>query len=123
MASQPMVNFQNALNKVFDDVKRTTLEGFSTFLADKDSKYKQDELMSLAEQYKSTHTQPTLSFVQKKKEKKSRPPNSYNLYIQQKMREIKEANPELKGKELMKRATTEWNAHKQSLIAEQKQNS
>lgn len=122
MASQPMLNFQSALNKVFDDVKRTTLENFSTFLAEKDVKYDQEELLTLAEQYRVANTQPTLNFVQKKKEKKTRPPNSYNLYIQQKMREIKEANPELKGKELMKRATTEWNAHKQALN-EQKQNS
>lgn len=122
MASQPMLNFQSALNKVFDDVKRTTLENFSTFLADKDVKYNHEELLTLVEQYRSATTQPILNFVQKKKEKKTRPPNSYNLYIQQKMREIKEANPELKGKELMKRATTEWNAHKQALN-EQKQNS
>lgn len=47
-----------------------------------------------------------------RKEKKSRPPNSYNLFIKDKMREIKEANPEFKGKELMRRATQEWNKQK-----------
>jgi hypothetical protein len=38
-----------------------------------------------------------------------------------KMKEIKEANPELKGKDLMRRATTEWNIHKKTLLSEVKE--
>ena len=43
-------------------------------------------------------------------EKKKRAPSAYNLYIKEKMAEIKVAQPELKGRDLMKAATEAWNA-------------
>jgi hypothetical protein len=54
-----------------------------------------------------------INFGPRKKEKKSRPPNSYNLFIKDKMQEIKAVHPEYKGKELMKKATEAWNSQKQ----------
>lgn len=44
--------------------------------------------------------------------KKKRAPSAYNIYIKNKMAEIKEKKPELKGKDLMKAAIEAWNADK-----------
>jgi hypothetical protein len=118
MTSHPLITFQNALNKVFDDVKYKNLEGFVEFLLQEEPKYNKEIFFEYIEKYKSMNVLPVICFTQKKKEKKTRPPNSYNLYIQRKMKEIKEANPELKGKDLMRRATTEWNLYKKTLSEE-----
>lgn len=48
------------------------------------------------------------------KEKKKREPTAYNLFIKSKMAEIKETNPEIKGKELMRAAVEAWNAEKKT---------
>lgn len=116
-----LTHLQNALNKVINDVRYSTLEDFAKYLSEqpvtvttKDT----SELNHLVEDYLKTSTINVFTFVPRKKEKKSRPPNSYNLFIKEKMREIKEANPEFKGKELMKRATEAWNQQKSSTTKE-----
>jgi hypothetical protein len=121
MTSHPLITFQNALNKVFDDVKYKNLQSFIEFLVQEEPTYNKEVLFEYIEKFKSVNVLPVICFTQKKKEKKTRPPNSYNLYIQRKMKEIKEANPELKGKDLMRRATTEWNIHKKTLLSEVKE--
>lgn len=109
-----LVSFQNALNKVVHDITAVNLEGFVTYLVEK-SKISEDmeRMKSLVNEYQKEHPVNVFNFGPKRKEKKSRPPNSYNLFIKEKMHEIKEANPELKGKELLKRATQEWNKQKE----------
>jgi hypothetical protein len=49
--------------------------------------------------------------------KKKRAPSAYNIYIKNKMAEIKEKKPELKGKDLMKAAIEAWNADKATAAA------
>jgi len=44
-----------------------------------------------------------------KKEKKTRAPTAYNLFLKAKMAEIKESGADFKGKELMQAAIVEWN--------------
>lgn len=110
-----LIHLQNALNKVIDDVRIDTLEVFINYLiANKIDvlKMDNDEVKHNLNDYIKKITSNTFLFGPKKKEKKSRPPNSYNMFIKEKMREIKEANPEFKGKELMKRATQVWNQQK-----------
>lgn len=110
-----LTHLQNALNKVVNDVNYTTLEAFATYVSTSDIDLKNkdpQELKDIVDEYLKSNTSNVFTFVPKKKEKKSRPPNSYNLFIKDKMREIKEANPEFKGKELMRRATQEWNKQK-----------
>lgn len=109
-----LVSFQNALNKVVHDITAVNLEGFVTYLVEK-SKISEDmeRMKSLVNEYQKEHPVNVFNFGPKRKEKKTRPPNSYNLFIKEKMHEIKEANPELKGKELLKRATQEWNKQKE----------
>lgn len=110
-----LIHLQNALNKVIEDVRITTLENFIIHLIDNNinvlNMNNTDVKNTVSDFIKKTTTN-TFLFGPKKKEKKSRPPNSYNMFIKDKMREIKEANPEFKGKELMKRATQAWNQQK-----------
>lgn len=110
-----LIHLQNALNKVIEDVRLDTLEKFITHLIDFNIDVlntNRDEVRSIMIDYIKERPSNTFLFGPKKKEKKSRPPNSYNMFIKDKMREIKEANPEFKGKELMKRATQAWNQQK-----------
>ena len=55
---------------------------------------------------------PAINAKEPKKEKKTRAPTAYNLFLKAKMAEIKEAGTELKGKELMQAAIVEWNKQK-----------
>lgn len=114
-----LIHLQNALNKVIEDVKITTLENFMKHLTvndvvvvNKNKNKDEEEVKSIITDYVKETSSNTFVFGPKKKEKKSRPPNSYNMFIKEKMREIKEANPEFKGKELMRRATQAWNQQK-----------
>lgn len=110
-----LTHLQNALNKVVNDVRHSTLDDFANYVSEQPTTVTTkdtSELKALMEEYLNSHPNNVFTFVPKKKEKKSRPPNSYNLFIKEKMREIKEANPEFKGKELMKRATEAWNQQK-----------
>jgi len=109
-----LASFQNALNKVVHDIAATNLEGFATYLIEKsDTSDDKERIKALLQEYQKDHPVNVFNFGPKRKEKKTRPPNSYNLFIKEKMHEIKAANPELKGKELLKRATQEWNKQKE----------
>lgn len=102
---------QNALNKVVDEVSTNTLDAFVEYAVSHSET--EENLRAILTDFKETHHTPSVfHFASKKREKKTRPPNSYNMFIREQMREIKQANPELKGKELMKRATAEWNRQK-----------
>jgi hypothetical protein len=121
-----LIHLQNALNKVVDDVRLTTLEGFAKYIIENDNNIttmNEIDVKKLLVDYVKTTSTNTFLFGPKKKEKKTRPPNSYNMFIKDKMREIKEANPEFKGKELMKRATQAWNKEKLEKLEEQERNS
>jgi len=110
-----LIHLQNALNKVIVDVRQSTLENFVSHIIENDINLEEKEahdVIALIKDFVKNNTTNVFTFVPKKKEKKSRPPNSYNLFIKEKMREIKEANPDFKGKELMKRATEAWNQQK-----------
>ena len=53
-----------------------------------------------------------------KKEKKTRAPTAYNLFLKAKMAEIKESGADFKGKELMQAAIIEWNKQKTAKIVD-----
>jgi hypothetical protein len=55
--------------------------------------------------------------------KKKRAPSAYNIYIKNKMAEIKAKKPELKGKDLMKAAIEAWNADKAAAAASEAESS
>lgn len=110
-----LIHLQNALNKVVEDVRVSTLEDFVKYVNEHDINLLEkddDEVKEFIVEYNKKISSNTFLFGPKKKEKKSRPPNSYNMFIKDKMHEIKEANPDFKGKELMRRATQAWNQQK-----------
>ncbi len=112
-----ILHLQNALNKVVEEVKTDALDRFAEFVKERvknvdtveEAIKNVDELLA---EFKATNVASVINFGPRKKEKKSRPPNSYNLFIKQKMQEIKAQHPEYKGKELMKKATEAWNEQK-----------
>jgi hypothetical protein len=57
------------------------------------------------------------------RDKKKREPSSYNIYMKEKMSEIKKNNPEMVNKDVMNMAAKEWGINKnnitQSLVKEQ----
>jgi hypothetical protein len=114
-----IIHLQNALNKVVDEAKVDALDRYTMFLKDRlhDTSTTHDAFTKMEElllEFKASNVGTIINFGPQRKEKKSRPPNSYNLFIKDKMQEIKLAHPEYKGKELMKKATEAWNLQKQT---------
>ena len=112
-----IIHLQNAFNKIIEEVKVDALDKYTMFLKDRlqdalteTTSIKMDELLG---EFKASNVTNIINFGPRKREKKTRPPNSYNLFIKHKMQEIKVAHPEYKGKELMKKATEAWNLQKQ----------
>ena len=112
-----IIHLQNACNKIIEEVKVDALDKYTIFLKEslqdtitETTSIKMDELLG---EFKASNVTNIINFGPRKREKKTRPPNSYNLFIKHKMQEIKAAHPEYKGKELMKKATEAWNLQKQ----------
>jgi hypothetical protein len=112
-----MVHLQNAFNKIVEEVKVDALDRCIMFMKERlqgvttveEVFAKIDDLLV---EFKASNVTNIINFGPRKKEKKTRPPNSYNLFIKQQMQDIKAAHPEYKGKELMKKATEAWNQQK-----------
>jgi hypothetical protein len=111
-----IIHLQNAFNKIIEEVKVDALDKYTMFLKEslqdgitETTSIKMDELLG---EFKASNVSNIINFGPRKREKKTRPPNSYNLFIKHKMQEIKVAHPEYKGKELMKKATEAWNMQK-----------
>ena len=116
----------NAINKAVADVvfeaKKQVIADFATFLAEKIDF--DDDMTGYFEEFTKTLQVEKPAKVGKGKKsasssdeegvKKKRAPSAYNIYIKNKMAEIKAKQPELKGKELMKAAIEAWNADKAS---------
>lgn len=111
-------NFNKSLSKLITESTTETLEKLKVFLAEKLS-VEVDTLTTHFDEFKSTNLTGKDVLVggdtNTKKEKKTRPPSKYNLFIKDKMKELKENDPSLKGQDLMKLATKEWNAAKASV--------
>lgn len=111
-----IIHLQNAINKIIEEVKVDALDKYTCFVKERlqdtiteTTSSKIDELLG---EFKASNVTNIVNFGPRKREKKTRPPNSYNLFIKHKMQEIKAAHPEYKGKELMKKATEAWNMQK-----------
>jgi hypothetical protein len=111
-----IIHLQNAINKIIEEVKVDALDKYTFFVKERlqdtiteTTSSKIDELLG---EFKASNVTNIVNFGPRKREKKTRPPNSYNLFIKHKMQEIKAAHPEYKGKELMKKATEAWNMQK-----------
>lgn len=110
-----LIKAQKALQALAEDVALSTVDKLAEFLA---TKIEFDEDMKeLFEEFKTaTKEEYKASAKASKKggkdadgtEKKKRAPTAYNLFIKDKINELKAANPSWKGKELMSAATAAW---------------
>ena len=111
-----IIHLQNAFNKVVEEVKVDALDRYTIFLQERlqgtITETSSIQMNNLLIEFKASNVTNIINFGPRKREKKTRPPNSYNLFIKHKMQEIKVAHPEYKGKELMKKATEAWNLQK-----------
>lgn len=106
-------NVQKALAGLVEETALSTVDKLVTFLSDKIEI--DDEMKTLFDEFKKTTKEGIKASFKNstrkggaKDEKKKREPSPYNLFIKEKMAEIKAKKPELKGKDLMKEAIEEW---------------
>lgn len=107
-------NVHKALAGLVEDTALTTVDKLVTFLSDKIEF--DDDMKALFEDFKKTTKEEIKASFKNDRskkarggeEKKKREPSAYNLFIKEKMAQIKAKRPELKGKELMKEAIDEW---------------
>lgn len=106
-------NVNKALAGLVEETALSTVDKLVSFLSDKIEI--DEDMKSLFDEFKkNTKDEIKASFKNNsrkggaKEEKKKREPSPYNLFIKEKMAEIKAKKPELKGKELMKEAIEEW---------------
>jgi hypothetical protein len=116
-------DLQNALNKTVSCIALTTLDRFLAHLMDKQDVVKDDPaklqevMQEIMTEFKKTLPSDHFQIVPQTKKKETRAtrvPNAYNMFIRDKMKEIKLQNPSMTGKDLLKQATVEWNNHKQN---------
>lgn len=114
--------FHKATAVLLEETTASTVDKLAAFLSEKIEF--DDDMKALFEEFKKTAKEEirasfkTAAATAGKKgrggkdaaggEKKKREPSAYNLFIKDKMAEIKAKRPELKGKDLMKEAIVEW---------------
>lgn len=117
-------DLQHALNKTVSSIASTTLDKFCTHILEKQVEQPVIEdttkLQEILAEFKKTLPNNHFQIVpplKKKETRATRVPNAYNMFIRDKMREIKLQNPTMTGKDLLKQATVEWNNHKQNNLS------
>lgn len=105
-------DLQSAMNKSVYQLNTNMLDKFVYFLSQKGIYIDNTTLMEFQQQL-PRHYFHLVGNMKRKDNKGQRTPNSYNMFIRDKMKEIKAIQPSLTGKELLKHATQEWNKHKQ----------
>lgn len=107
-----LLDLQCVMNKSFVKLNTIVIERFVHYLAHKGIDVDKDIVAEFKEQLPRHHFH-LVGNSKKKDIKGQRTPNSYNMFIRDKMKEIKLIQPTLTGKELLKHATQEWNKFKQ----------
>lgn len=105
-------DLQSVMNKSVFQINTLVLERFASFLKEKGIHIDQITINEFQQQLPKHHFQ-LVGNSKKRENKGQRTPNSYNMFIRDKMKEIKSIQPSLTGKELLKHATQEWNKYKQ----------
>jgi hypothetical protein len=104
-------DLQFVMNKSVFKINQLMLHNFVSFLHQKGIQVDDAIMTEFQEQLPRSFFQ-LVAQSKKKEPKGQRTPNSYNMFIRDKMKEIKSQQPSLTGKELLKHATQEWNKHK-----------
>lgn len=111
MANLTKVN--KAIDELIVSVKNTTIKELSEYLAKNLTNISNLEEI-IAQYIETAKAEDVVAKKSKGKEsnndkpKKTREPTEYNIFLKNKMAEIKEAGTELKGKDLMIAAIAEW---------------
>ena len=109
-----------AMNKLTIEVRNGAIEDFKGFLSE-NMEDSAPEIEEFTDQFKSTLPAMVISSdatgKKSKADKKTRPPNEYNKFISEKMKELRlqnEGNKEYSGKIAMSEASRAWKAEKNS---------
>jgi hypothetical protein len=110
-------SIMSAVDAAVLDAKKQVINEFMRFLEDKidfdeDMKGYFAEFIGTLKPSKKTKKGEDKADKADKPVKAKRAPSAYNMFISEKMAEIKKENPALKGKELMKAAIVAWNEKK-----------
>ena len=107
-------NFNKATNKFINESRLELFDNLRLYLIE-NLEIEESILNPIFEKYKTEKiniSEKNKDKNKNKKEKRTRKPSQYNLYIGQKMREIKEQNKDINSKELMRLATQAWTLDK-----------
>jgi hypothetical protein len=74
----------------------------------------EEKLVAREEADKSEDSKVTKKEKEPKEEKKHRAPTAYNIFMKNKMNELKETNPELNNVDRMKKAAEAWSESKKA---------
>ncbi len=124
MSAQSIKALNKSIVKFVEDVQTSTLDKVYDFV--KDHVADKEKFDLAFDEFKKSLKQtsiPSLSDFGKKNavvtEKKKRPASSYNLFIGEKIKELKQSNMNDNGKDLMKKAIELWKLQKASAPAPQ----
>lgn len=103
-----------ALAGLVEETAMSTVDKLVTFLSEKIEF--DDDMKTLFDDFKKATKEEIKASFKNDRSRKSRggekkakrEPSAYNLFIKDKMAEIKVKRPDLKGKDLMKEAIDEW---------------
>lgn len=94
-------------------IKKLKLEVAKEVIADIEKEFDVDEdLKAKFNDIRSRYEKEADKKGTKEKKKITRLPNQYNLYVKDKMKELRQEFPNDSNKEIMKRAVEHWNADK-----------
>ena len=117
MPSVSYTKFGKVLNKFMDDYTKELFEKVSQSLElSDDQKSKMETECKFTCEPKNSHSSCKKDSM---KPKVKRAPTKYNLFIQKKIMELKNSNPDIDRKELMKMAAKAWSEEKIKNSAEE----
>lgn len=105
-------DLQFVMNKSVTQINHVLLDDFVNYLSQHGIHVDKTTVSDFERRIPNNYFQ-LVENPRRKDKKTQRTPNSYNMFIRDKMKEIKAINPSLTGKELLKHATQEWNKFKQ----------
>ena len=127
-----MLKVNKAISDMVKSIETSTVEKIKSFITEKIATEYDEEMLEaitkmfdeVAEEIKKNSETENMKKSGKKdsgdkKEKKKREPTEYNLFLKEKMAEIKAAGTTLKGKDLMKAAIELWREKKKSNSSEE----
>lgn len=118
MTTLAVKNLNKSIVKVIEEVQNSTLEKVLNFVKEH---VKDEEFLTAFEEFKKSIKQDNNNVLDTNKrgtgvseDKKKRIPSEYNIFIGEKIKELKKTNPDKGGKLLMQEAIVAWKEKKNS---------